>query len=240
MKHIMITLLLTLFAITLFAQEKTMKTYNIYSLILLGPPLAGKGTLASSLATELDLEHVSTGDIFRSHMKKDTPLGIKAKGFIDAGNLVPDDLVMDMVFDKISTDTGNRRYLLDGFPRTVGQAKAFRERLGVDSTVIVIQMIADDDSIVDRASNRLSCPQCGKTYSKIVPPKVKDICDVCKTELIQRPDDRPEIVRERLRVYHKQTQPLIVFYKEKGFLRSINALQDPGNVYSDTIKVLRD
>ncbi len=239
MKHIFfLSCIIAIFLQVTTIQATAMEKHEIDALILLGPPLSGKGTLASKLSKEMGLTHLATGDLFREHMKNSTPLGKKAKGYIDAGDLVPDSLVMEMVFEKIDSLPDVKKYLLDGFPRTIEQAKELEKGLSEKANVTVLLMLADDNTIVERASKRMFCPACNASYSQIIAPQMYGICDVCGATLIQRPDDQPEVVRDRLRVYHKQTEPLVAYYKEKGLDLSIDALQSPDEVLQEALEVL--
>lgn len=201
-------------------------------LILLGAPGAGKGTQAVRLAKELSLPHVSTGDLFREHLASGTELGAKAKEYMESGRLVPDDLVVDMLFAYVDREPYRAGYLLDGFPRTVSQAEALDARLSADDNVQVISLEVPDAKIVDRASGRLLCDSCGniqhKTFS---PPKAEGICDACGGSLVQRKDDRPEVVRERLAVYHEQTAPVAGFYAGSGRLCTVDGDRTPDEVF---------
>ena len=202
--------------------------------ILLGAPGAGKGTQASRLATSSGLPHVSTGDLFRKHQSEGTELGRRAKQYMDAGRLVPDELVLDMLFERVAQPDCAEGYLLDGFPRTDGQARSLDERLGDDARPEVYELVVSDDTIVRRVSGRLVCSKCGSVqHAEFAPPREKGRCDACGGELVQRPDDRSEVVRERLRVYHEQTAPLVRFYEERGILRKVDGERAPDAVFAD-------
>ena len=183
--------------------------------IMLGAPGAGKGTQAKKLAAAYSIPHISTGDIFRANIKEGTELGKKAKAYMDAGQLVPDELVCDLVVDRIQQDDCKNGYLLDGFPRTIPQAEALDaavEKLG-EKIDYAVNIDVPDDNIINRMSGRRACVGCGATYHIVFnPPKVEDVCDVCGKSLILRDDDKPETVKTRLDVYHAQTQPLIDYY----------------------------
>lgn len=208
-------------------------------IILLGPPGSGKGTQAVRLAKQLQIPHISTGDLFRENLSKGTELGKKVRTFMDAGHLVPDALVLDMLFDRISHLDCALGYLLDGFPRTIPQAEAFDSRLTAHDDLIVLNLDVADDVIVKRIAGRLSCKQCGNIHHKdFSPPKVAGKCDKCQGELIQRPDDRAEVVKERLSVYHTQTEPLIAHYAKKKVLHTFNGEQAPNTVYEELISLL--
>lgn len=200
-------------------------------IILLGPPASGKGTQASKLAAEVKLPHISTGDLFRENISKNTELGQKAKSFMDAGKLVPDELVLDMLFDRVSKPDCQKGYVLDGFPRTIPQAEALDKRLGNCVTINVVNLVVTDEVLIKRTSGRRSCPKCKEVYNIYFnPPEKEGVCK-CGEALIQREDDKPEIVKERLRVYKAQTEPLIDFYKSKGVLKDIDGEMAPAEVY---------
>lgn len=200
--------------------------------ILLGPPGSGKGTQAVRLSKELGVPHISTGDLFRENMSKNTELGQRAKGYIDAGKLVPDEVVLDMLFQRVSQPDCSLGYLLDGFPRTLPQAEALAKFLSPNAELIVLNLEVPDDVIVKRAEGRLNCKQCGSVFNKYFTPPVKeDVCDKCGGQLFQRSDDKAEVVQERLRVYHVQTKPLIEFYAKKGVLSSVDGTKLPDEVF---------
>ncbi len=201
-------------------------------LIFLGPPGAGKGTQAKRLSQELGLLHISTGDMLREAVKKCTPLGRKAKEYMDRGELVPDELMVAMIEEVMPEGSG---VILDGFPRTTVQAQALEDMLGRYQREVscVVLFDLEDEVIVERLSGRRICPKCGAVYHvKYSPPKVDNLCDVCSTELIQREDDREEVIRRRLEVYRRQTAPLVEFYEKKNKLRRIEADKDIEEVYS--------
>jgi adenylate kinase len=192
---------------------------------MLGAPGAGKGTQAKKLANKYNIPHISTGDIFRANIKNKTELGEKAKQFMDKGLLVPDELVVDLVVDRLNEDDAKEGFILDGFPRTIPQAKALDNTLNdLDMKIdYAVDIDVKDEAIVKRMSGRRACVGCGATYHTItIPPKVEGICDTCGKELILREDDKPETVLKRLGVYHEQTQPLIDYYKEQGILMTID------------------
>ncbi|MBI4394630.1 MAG: adenylate kinase [Candidatus Omnitrophica bacterium] len=194
-------------------------------IILLGPPGAGKGTHAKILSERYELAHISTGDILRSQIQEGTPLGKKAKSFIDSGKLVPDELVVEMMRERLEDRDVKKGFILDGFPRTVEQAKAL-ECMLVDKQMpvnLVLEFQTSEKVIVDRLSGRRVCSNCGANFHiRNIPPKREGICDVCGKALIQRKDDDPETVRKRLKVYQDQTAPLIEFYKQRKVLRVVN------------------
>jgi len=185
----------------------------------------------------LKLPHISTGDLFRDHIRKQTSLGKQAKTFIDAGKLVPDALVLDMLFDRISSEDCKLGYLLDGFPRTVPQAEALQQRLG-ETPIVVLSFALPDKTLIERITGRLVCSQCGKTHHRTFdPPKTAGVCDACKHILSQRPDDKEEVVRKRLQVYRLQTAPLLQFYRES--LREISSTGTKDEVFKQVLEVLQ-
>ncbi len=202
--------------------------------ILLGAPGAGKGTQAARLAAARSLPHVSTGDLFRSHLARNTPVGLAAKSYMSAGKLVPDEVVLDMLGERVAAADCERGYLLDGFPRTLAQARALDARLDPQDELVVLCLEVSDETIVERAAGRRLCRKCGHiqhaTYS---PPQQPGRCDVCGGELYQREDDAPAVVRERLRVYHQETEPLVRFYRERGVLHAVNGERKPEQVFAD-------
>jgi adenylate kinase len=184
--------------------------------ILLGAPGSGKGTQAARLAPAIRYVHVATGDLFRDNVKHATPLGLKAKGFMDAGQLVPDELVLDMLFERLARPDCARGVILDGFPRTLPQAEALRARLGAQVPHVVHIQVGDAE-LLERAAGRVVCKGCGNVQNtKSAPPKVAGKCDRCGGELARRPDDERSVVEERLRVYRRQTAPLVDFYRAPG------------------------
>jgi adenylate kinase len=201
--------------------------------ILLGPPGSGKGTQALRLTKELNIPHISTGDLFRENVSKATALGEEAKHYMDAGQLVPDELVLRMLFDRISRSDCSHGYLLDGVPRTISQAEAL-ENYFKNVQPKVIDLMVSDEMIVKRLTGRLSCKSCGSIYNKYFsPPKKEGICDKCQAPLSQRTDDRDEVVKERLKVYRIQTEPLIHFYEQKNLLNRIEGERDPDRVFKE-------
>lgn len=205
-------------------------------LIMLGAPGAGKGTQAKRVAAQYDIPHISTGDIFRANIKNGTELGKKAKSYMDAGGLVPDELVCDLVADRIAQDDCSRGFILDGFPRTIPQAEALDTALEKLGTKIdyAINVDVPDAAIVERMGGRRACVGCGATYHiEYNPPKTAGICDTCGKELILRDDDKPETVQTRLNVYHEQTQPLIDFYEKKGVLMTVDGTMSMDEVFNE-------
>lgn len=208
--------------------------------ILMGPPGAGKGTHAGPLSNHLHLPHISTGDLFRENIRNQTPLGVKAKGYMDQGNLVPDELVLDMLFDRVAKEDCKNGYILDGFPRTIAQAKALDQRLKGHNRVIALNFNLPDEMIIERVSGRIACKNCGRPYhKKYDPPKQELVCDGCKGAIIQRDDDKEEIIRKRLEVYRAQTQPLIDYYaKQKEVLREIDSRKEKSQVFHDVLDAM--
>ena len=210
-------------------------------IIMLGAPGAGKGTQAKMLAEKYGIPHISTGDIFRANIKNNTELGKKAKGYMDAGQLVPDELVVDLVVDRIKAEDCLKGFILDGFPRTIPQAEALDYALNNQNEKIdyAINVDVPDENIITRMSGRRACVGCGATYHIVYnPTKVEGIRDACGQNLILREDDKPETVKKRLEVYHEQTQPLIDHYEAKGVLLTVDGTQDINDVFAAITKVL--
>jgi adenylate kinase len=208
-------------------------------IILLGPPGAGKGTHAAPLKEQLNIPHISTGDILREHIAEKTALGQKASDYINKGQLVPDNLILDMVFVRIAKEDCQDGYILDGFPRTIEQAEAFGRKIKNHAHLVVIHFKVPDNILIERISGRLACKTCKHVYHKhFSPPKKADICDVCRSYLFQRKDDTPHVIKKRLTVYHSQTQPLIDYYDQKSVLYDINAQKAPHEVYEDLLQTL--
>ena len=203
---------------------------------MLGAPGAGKGTQAGRLAEAYKIPHISTGDIFRANIKGGTELGKKAKSYMDAGKLVPDELVCDLVSDRISQDDCKDGFILDGFPRTIPQAEALdaaMAKMGIKLDAAV-NVDVPDDNIVRRMSGRRACLKCGATYHiEYLPPKAEGICDSCGSELVLRDDDKPETVLTRLSVYHEQTQPLIEYYEKAGALKTVDGTVSADEVFAE-------
>ncbi len=211
-------------------------------IIMLGAPGAGKGTQAKMIASEYQIPHISTGDIFRSNIKNGTELGKKAKEYMDQGLLVPDSLTCDLVVDRIAQDDAKNGYVLDGFPRTIPQAEALTEALKARGEAIdfAIDIEVPDENIVTRMSGRRACLGCGATYHiKYNPPKTENVCDACGGELVLRDDDKPETVQKRLDVYHEQTQPLISYYTEAGVLKELDGTQDIDVIFEQIKELLK-
>lgn len=202
-------------------------------LLLLGAPGAGKGTQASQIAAKYNIPHISTGDIFRKNIKEGTPIGLKAKAYIDQGQLVPDEVTCEMVADRIGQPDCAAGYLLDGFPRNLFQAESLGKISSLDK---VINIDVDLNALEARITGRRVCPKCGESYH--VSTKSDSVCDKCGETLIQRDDDKPETVKSRLEVYKAQTQPLIQYYADKGILVTVNGMQSIADVFADIVKVL--
>ena len=210
-------------------------------IIMLGAPGAGKGTQAKRIAAKYGIPHVSTGDIFRANIKGGTELGKKAKEYMDQGKLVPDEITIGMLLDRIHEEDCKDGYVLDGFPRTIPPAESLTkalEEMG-ESIDYAINVDVPDSAIVSRMGGRRACVNCGATYHvEFNPPKKEGVCDVCGEKLILRDDDKPETVQNRLTVYHEQTQPLIDYYKKAGVLAEVDGTQDMDKVFEDITAVL--
>lgn len=210
-------------------------------IIMLGAPGAGKGTQAKKIAAKYQIPHISTGDIFRANIKNNTELGKKAKTYMDQGLLVPDELVVDLVVDRVNQDDCSNGYVLDGFPRTIPQAEALTEALAKMGQKVdyAIDVNVPDENIVRRMGGRRACVGCGATYHvEYAPTKKEGICDTCGSELILREDDKPETVQKRLNIYHEQTQPLIDYYTNAGILRTVDGTVDIEDVFRAIVEIL--
>lgn len=210
-------------------------------IIMLGAPGAGKGTQADKICAKYNIPHISTGDIFRANIKNNTELGQKAKSYMDKGELVPDELVVDLVVDRIKADDCTNGYVLDGFPRTIPQAEALDAALAAinDKVDYAINVEVPDENIINRISGRRACVACGATYHIVhIPTKVEGVCDKCGAELILRDDDKPETVKNRLNVYHEQTQPLIDYYTAKNVLHEVDGTKAMEDVFSSIVSIL--
>ena len=210
-------------------------------IIMLGAPGAGKGTQAKLIAEKYQIPHISTGDIFRANIKEGTELGMKAKSFMDAGGLVPDELVIDLVVDRLTWEDAKNGYVLDGFPRTIPQAEALTKALAEKGEKIdaAIDIDVPDENIINRMGGRRACVSCGATYHIVnIPPKVEGKCDKCGADLILRDDDKPVTVKNRLEVYHEQTQPLIDYYKAEGVLKEVDGTVDMNDVFNAIVQIL--
>lgn len=205
-----------------------------FFIILLGVPGSGKGTQAKKLAEIYQIPHISTGDLFREHMSLNTALGKKAKEYIQAGKLVPDELVLDMLLERISKPDCIKGYILDGFPRTIKQAQDFVKHPLAQYPFIVFYLDTSDEVIVKRLGGRLQCKKCGAIYNKhFSPPIHEQVCDKCGGEVYQRSDDDPKIIRERLKAYHELTHPLIEYYQKQSVLKRLDGNQAPDVVFKN-------
>lgn len=210
-------------------------------IIMLGAPGAGKGTQAKKIAAKYSIPHISTGDIFRANIKNGTELGLKAKSYMDAGGLVPDEITIGMLLDRIHQADCENGYVLDGFPRTIPQAESLTEALKKNGEAIDFAVNVDvpDENIINRMSGRRACLNCGATYHIVYnAPKTENVCDTCGQELVLRDDDKPETVKKRLDVYHDQTQPLIDYYKNEGVLVEVDGTLDMEDVFQAIVKIL--
>lgn len=210
-------------------------------IIMLGAPGAGKGTQAKKISAKYNIPHISTGDIFRANIKNGTELGKKAKSYMDQGLLVPDELTVDLVIDRIQKEDCKNGYILDGFPRTIPQAEALDQALKALGEKLdhAIEVDVPDENIVKRMAGRRACVHCGATYHVVhAPTKVENICDACGGELILRDDDKPETVTKRLTVYHDQTKPLIDYYREEGILATVDGTADFEDVFKAVVDIL--
>lgn len=210
-------------------------------IIMLGAPGAGKGTQAKMIAAKYGIPHISTGDIFRANIKNGTELGAKAKEYMDKGLLVPDELVVDLVIDRFKEPDCANGYVLDGFPRTIPQAEALDKALSAigENIDYAINVEVPDDNIINRMGGRRACVGCGATYHVVYSPtKVEGKCDTCGADLIIRDDDKPETVKNRLNVYHEQTQPLIDYYNNKGVMKEVDGTVDMKDVFAAIVDIL--
>ena len=210
-------------------------------IVLLGPPGAGKGTQAKSISNRYSIPHISTGDIFRKNISEETPLGIEAKTYIDNGQLVPDEVTINMVKDRLTWEDCKNGYLLDGFPRTVAQAEALQEFLASrnESLDTALSIEVPSEFILERMTGRRVCPSCGASYHvKFNPPAKAGVCDVCGSDIVQRKDDTEETVSERLDVYERQTQPLIDFYNDKNLLSTVDGTKAINEVFESICSIL--
>ena len=218
-----------------------MKKGKIMKIVMLGAPGAGKGTQANMIAEKYNIPHISTGDIFRANIKNGTELGKEAKGYMDKGQLVPDELTVKLLLDRVAQADCKNGYVLDGFPRTIPQAEVLDGELTKNGEKLdyAIDVDVPDENIIHRMGGRRACLKCGATYHvEYVPPKKEGICDVCGSELVLRDDDKPETVKNRLKVYHDQTQPLIEYYTKQNVLHSVDGTQDVNQVFSDITGML--
>lgn len=210
-------------------------------IVLLGAPGAGKGTQALSISNYYNIPHISTGDIFRKNISQGTPLGVTAKGYMDKGQLVPDQLTLDLIEDRLNEDDCNNGYLLDGYPRTVVQAEFLEKLLDKQGTGLDCALLIDvsRESILERMTGRRVCASCGASYHlKYNPPVREAVCDICGSALIQREDDKEATVRDRLDIYDEQTRPLVDFYGKRSILKSVNGNQAINKIFSDIVTML--
>ncbi len=210
-------------------------------IIMLGAPGAGKGTQAKKIADRYHIPHISTGDIFRANIKAGTELGKKAKEFMDQGLLVPDEVTIGMLMDRISEEDCKDGYILDGFPRTIPQAESLTKALAEKGTSVdfAINVDVPDENIIHRMGGRRACLNCGATYHiEYAAPKTEGVCDKCGSALVLRDDDQPETVKKRLNVYHEQTQPLIEYYGNANVLKEVDGTQDLEKVFEDITVIL--
>ncbi len=210
-------------------------------IIMLGAPGAGKGTQAKMISEKYGLPHVSTGDIFRANIKNGTALGMEAKQYMDKGLLVPDELTVKILLDRVAQDDCKNGYVLDGFPRTIPQAEVLEDALSKlgDKVDYAINVDVPDENIINRMSGRRACVTCGATYHiEYAAPQKEGICDKCGSELILRDDDKPETVKARLSVYHEQTQPLIDFYKSRNVLKEVDGTVSMQEVFDSIVAIL--
>ena len=211
-------------------------------IIMLGAPGAGKGSQASRIANEYKLPHISTGDIFRANLKEETELGKQAKSFMDKGELVPDDITIAMLLNRIHEEDCKNGYILDGFPRTIPQAEALKEALAKEGEKIdlALDVEALDNLIIKRMAGRRTCPNCSAIYHiETLKPKKEGICDLCGSELIQRKDDNEETVKNRLKIYHEMTEPLISYYKKENVLEEIDGTENLDKVFETVKEIIK-
>lgn len=210
---------------------------NPLIVILLGPPGSGKGTHAPTLSQYLKLPHISTGDLFRENIKNQTPIGIIAKKYIDQGQLVPDEVVLNMLFDRLSKQDCQNGAILDGVPRTVNQAEEITQKLGSKTSLKVVQFSIDSELLTERICGRIGCKSCGRPYhKKYNPPKISGICDFCQGLLVQRADDTENVLKERLKAYEELTAPLIEYYQKMGVLKTVDAALSKEQVFDQVLK----
>jgi adenylate kinase len=206
------------------------------NIVLLGPPGIGKGTVAAKLSKKLNIPHIATGDMLRENVAEKTELGIKAKSYMDKGGLVPDELVIEMIKERLSRDDCKKGFILDGFPRTINQADEISKFVKIDK---VVNIQAKDEVIIGRIGRRFVCRQCGAIYHlDFIKPKKGGICDKCGSELYQREDDKPKAVKERLKVYQEKTEPLINYYKEKGLIVDVDGSGSPDEEFNLVLKAI--
>jgi len=208
------------------------------NIVLLGPPGVGKGTYAGRLSERYGIPHISTGDILREEIKRDSELGRKVKKYVERGELVPDSIIIEVIKERLAADDCRKGFILDGFPRTLNQARALDNIVRVD---VVFNFVAPKEVIIERLSGRRICRKCGAIYHiRYKPPKKPGVCDICGGELYQREDDKPEVIERRLEVYKEQTAPLIDYYSRKGLLVDIDASKEADEVIAQCERILRE
>ncbi len=208
------------------------------NIVLLGPPGVGKGTYAGRLSERYGIPHISTGDILREEIKRDSELGRKVKKYVERGELVPDSIIIEVIKERLAADDCRKGFILDGFPRTLNQARALDNIVRVD---VVFNFVAPKEVIIERLSGRRICRKCGAIYHiRYKPPKKPGVCDICGGELYQREDDKPEVIERRLEVYKEQTAPLIDYYSKKGLLVDIDASKEVDEVIAQCERILRE
>lgn len=214
------------------ASDMTSKLPTV--IILLGPPGSGKGTVAEEYSKIKNLPHISTGDLFYDNLRDKTELGLQAKHYLDKGQLVPDSLVLDIIFDRISMPDCSKGYIMDGVPRNIAQVHELEDYLRDKAQIIAVKLAANDSIVTSRLTGRLMCNKCNHSFHKeSLPPKQAGKCDFCGCDLVQRSDDTQEAIKERLKVYHEQSEPIEKYYKEKGLLKELDATKSADQVLSD-------
>ena len=220
------------------SELKKQATENLV-IVLLGPPGAGKGTQAAMLSKALQVPHIATGTLLRLNIKEETILGKAAKAYMDEGKLVPDELILDMLFSRVSEKDCLEGYILDGFPRTLKQAQIYHERLSEGTKTIAVNLALSDDNIIKRLGNRVICSDCNAPFHiEHSPPKQKGTCDYCNNPLIQRIDDKEEVIQKRLIVYHNQTAPLLTYYSKQQNLKEIICDQAIDNILQELLAII--
>jgi len=242
MKNIILSFILIVCVILGISFYKNMKKEKPLVIIMMGAPGAGKGTHCVELSKKLNLPHISTGDLFRENIKNKTKLGILSKNILDKGQLVSDDIVIEMLFNHINQKGYDKTgYILDGFPRTANQAIALDQKIGKKYKKIAINLDIDEEKLIERITGRLICKKCGTSYHKInLPPKVEGKCDKCSSDLYQREDDTEEVLKSRLEIYYKDTKPLIDFYKDKNELYNIDANDTKEIVFDNLLNTIKE